>query len=95
MTNWWRRFAEQNDFESAGRSWRRTAMLALGLSRETLAEHNGGWDRRVVEHYGTDITVGPWARRLSDVTPVEPVTNGVMYNGNPVMHEDVRVVHNG
>lgn len=95
MTNWWRRFAEQNDFESAGRSWRRTAMLALGLTREELAEYNGGWDRRDVEHFGTDITVGPWARRLSDVTPVEPVTNGVVNETIPVFHEGARVVHNG
>lgn len=92
MSNWWRRFAENSGFESSGRSWRRTAMLALGLSRETLAEYEGGWDRRVVEHYGTNITVGPWARRLG---AVEPVTNGVMHETIPVMHEGVRVVHNG
>lgn len=95
MSSWWRRFAEQSGMQSTGRSWRRTAMIALGLSRETLAKYKGGWDRRVVEHYGTNITVGPWVRRLSNVTPPIEVENGVVHEGDPVFYEGVRVVHNG
>ena len=92
MSSWWRRYVESVGVTSSGKSWRRTAMIALGLSRETLAEYSGPWDRRIVEHFGTDITVGPWARRLGNA---EPVTNGIINENIPVMHEGVRVVHNG
>lgn len=96
MSSWWRKFAESVGVPPSKKSWRVATMQFLGLTREELSQYSGGWDRRYVHYYDRIPGTGPWARHLVIGGPIPPpVSNGVVNNGVPVVHEGIRVVHNG
>lgn len=96
MSSWWRKYTELLGVTPSGKSWRQQGMKATGLLRDDLAQiGSGGWDRRVVTHFDRLPGPAPWARHLVEGGAPVPVENGVVHNGDPVFHENVRVVHNG